>query len=84
MKNNPFGTALIWVGAIVFALGCIVGLTPQEICGSAWFPETCMPGVHASSMGTSMVLLLVGAAAGIAGMVLAGQAHSAKSRSSKQ
>lgn len=78
MKSNSASNALISAGFVVFIAGCAVGLRPLMLndelsCGSAWFPGGCTPGLHNSSMAISMVLLLIGAAAAIAGTVVRSQ-----------
>lgn len=72
MQYNPAAITLIWVGIIIFIAGSIVGLMPMDdgYYGSAWFPSSPPPGIFASSMGISIVLLLIGGAAGITGTVL--------------
>lgn len=72
MQYNPAAITLIWVGIIIFIAGSIVGLVPMDGggYGSAWFPSAAPPGIFASSMGISIVLLLIGGAAGITGTVL--------------
>lgn len=71
MKHNPAAIALIWIGAVAFIVGAIVGLVPMDAnFGSAWFPAPGTGGMHTSSMGVSVTLMLIGAAAGITGTVL--------------
>jgi hypothetical protein len=78
--NNSAASTLIWAGAIVFGVGVTVGLTPLTLgdysCGSAWFPGGCNTGMLDSSTTISMVLLLIGAAAAIAGLVVRGNSQS--------
>jgi hypothetical protein len=86
VKRTPAASALVCIGAIVFLVGCIVGRTPVTFndshgCGSAWFLGVCLPGVHDSSMGISMTLLLIGAAAGIAGTVMPSQQQPPRNKS---
>lgn len=83
VNSNPAATALIWTGSILFIVGCIVGLTPYTDVttdyGSAWFPkEFGAPGMHNAPMSISIVLLLIGGAAGITGAVLLSQNHSSE------
>lgn len=78
MKSNDARKVLIWAGLIVFALGAFVGLKPVMInetynCGSAWFPGSCVPGMLDSAVTISTVLLLLGGASAIAGMVVGSQ-----------
>lgn len=78
MKSNSSSNALVGVGIIVFIIGSIVGRRPLMLndelsCGSGLVPGSCVPGLHNSSMTISIVLLLIGAAAPIAGTVVRSQ-----------